>query len=518
MRGLLILLVILILFSLTGVNGAKLSEQFEKNYVTIGTVNAGATIQIADFNSDGKIDGAAVLDGTGRLVAYEFSGIMRYVKNLVPGNTKGALVAADLDGNGYKDDIVAGTRYVYAFDPNGNEIWKFDPNSSVNVMAVTYIDGNRSTPEIIVGAWKKVIALNKDGKELWVHNYNYGGNPESITITDFNDDGVSDGVVFGTVGGITALDKNGNVIWTKNTGDVIYSLASIDLNGNGYIDGVVAGMANGTVLALNKTGNIVWKYYKYIPTDRRIVVKAADLNSNKVNDDVVVLANSVYALNAHGQSIFFERIFGKTFTTVDFGDTGILNDIAVGSDTKIMAIDSTGQEIGYYIENGKKISPYNKTGADVLAPADIDGDGYLDDLIGIKGNTVFLLSHIATATTPKRIIVVGNCIDSRLAIDFFEFLRNSGFEVIHIFPEEFNSYKNEKNIVILGGQLAPDGTGEIVSNLLTPQQKSELEKKGAVKVFKFSDIYTMGQKITVFAGNNREGTRQAQRLYRGELL
>ncbi|MFQ6088842.1 MAG: metal-dependent hydrolase [Candidatus Methanofastidiosia archaeon] len=117
----------------------------------------------------------------------------------------------------------------------------------------------------------------------------------------------------------------------------------------------------------------------------------------------------------------------------------------------------------------------------------------------------------------KKIILLANSIDYELASDLIGFLHNKGHEVIHITAEEFDDYKDEKFIVILGGPDAPEGVGEIVSRLLTEEEKEFLRKEGNRKFFLKVNVYIKGQKIFIFAGSDRWQTRKAHQENRDSI-
>ncbi|RMF89121.1 MAG: DUF3344 domain-containing protein, partial [Methanobacteriota archaeon] len=59
---------------------------------------------------------------------------------------------------------------------------------------------------------------------------------------------------------------------------------------------------------------------------------------------------------------------------------------------------------------------------------------------------------------PKpRVVVLANSIDYSLASDFIQFLESKGLEVIHATADDFDQYRTQKFIVILGGPDAPEG-------------------------------------------------------------
>jgi hypothetical protein len=72
--------------------------------------------------------------------------------------------------------------------------------------------------------------------------------------------------------------------------------------------------------------------------------------------------------------------------------------VVTSTSNRIYAISPTGQQVGYYLkDDGVKKSPYNITGATALSAADLDGDGYLDDIFGVTSGAYFALAHTTDA-------------------------------------------------------------------------------------------------------------------------
>ena len=123
-----------------------------------------------------------------------------------------------------------------------------------------------------------------------------------------------------------------------------------------------------------------------------------------------------------------------------------------------------------------------------------------------------------------RVVILANSIDWNFAGSLVDFLENKGFTVVHATAENFNQYKDEKFIIILGGHRAPEGIGEIVSELLYPEDKMYIEEKG--KYFyrdwntrkSLKDKWCKGQKIAIFAGNTRKETALAHIEFRDKLV
>jgi thioredoxin 1 len=120
---------------------------------------------------------------------------------------------------------------------------------------------------------------------------------------------------------------------------------------------------------------------------------------------------------------------------------------------------------------------------------------------------IFLLS-----LAPPKIVVVSNSIDH--SPELIEFLQKE-FEVISIAPEEFSSYQNYEYFVVLGGPDAPEGTGDIVENVLSWQEKRYLRSTKEYDMFiRVKD----GKTYFVLAGADREQTELAVTEFKDDVL
>ncbi len=126
--------------------------------------------------------------------------------------------------------------------------------------------------------------------------------------------------------------------------------------------------------------------------------------------------------------------------------------------------------------------------------------------------TLLLLLGVGFVAGAKpRIVVLANSIDFELASDFYGFLGNKGMEVIHSTPDDFDQYKEEKFIVILGGPDAPEGIGEIVQEILSEDEQNTIREKGKRKKYVKTNPWGLkkGQRVTVLAGSDRNQTKKS---------
>ena len=95
------------------------------------------------------------------------------------------------------------------------------------------------------------------------------------------------------------------------------------------------------------------------------------------------------------------------------------------------------------------------------------------------------------------VVVVANSIDSSLNSDFITGLESER-DVIVVHPSEFDLYRNAVYIVILGGDRAPEGTGELVESIYT----------GAVSGCVVElNVWRPHQVVVIVAGEDREETK-----------
>ncbi|MEE8167889.1 MAG: hypothetical protein V3T58_03330 [Candidatus Hydrothermarchaeales archaeon] len=139
---------------------------------------------------------------------------------------------------------------------------------------------------------------------------------------------------------------------------------------------------------------------------------------------------------------------------------------------------------------------------------DKDGDGTTDEKRA--PNVVESPSSRETKAQKPKIVVLANSIDFPLAAELFGFLRNKGLEVIHTNVYDFEHYKNEKFVVILGGPDAPEEVGSIVQEVLSEAEQDSIRETGARKKYVKTNVWTQGQRVMVIAGSDRHETKNSE--------
>lgn len=134
------------------------------------------------------------------------------------------------------------------------------------------------------------------------------------------------------------------------------------------------------------------------------------------------------------------------------------------------------------------------------------------------GILLVLISSGFVSGAKPRVIVLSNSIDYELASEFFGFLGNKGMDVIHVSGNDFEQYKEEKFVVILGGPDAPEGVGEIVQGVLTADEQDYVRASGNRKMFTKTNVWTNGQRVSVIAGSDRDQTKFAHVENRDDVV
>jgi len=163
---------------------------------------------------------------------------------------------------------------------------------------------------------------------------------------------------------------------------------------------------------------------------------------------------------------------------------------------------------------------------------------YVNWMIRVLG--IDLKPPPTTSPPPKpKLVIAANTIDYPLAKELVDALKTTNTEIIFANPETFESYKNEKFIVILGGPDAPQGMGNISKKYLASEEQDFLRTKGSRKMYiktaaSFPAANTttnatnttlpappplqQGQKVILLAGSDRYETKKAHEENRAKVL
>ena len=456
---------------------------------------------------------------------------------------------------------VDGTIYIgshngilYAINPDGSEKWRFDAGPPIYDVRWNVSKSMMATPAIaedgtiyIYSSANYLFALNPDGSEKWRFYVKWGNDFWSSPTIG------SDGTIFiGSArsqedkdyeGGLHAINPDGTEKWLFSDDSGVTSTAAIGSDGHIYFGGNIAhpsGQGNlGIIYALKPNGEQIWNY----------TTEAWMESSPLIADDGIIYSGSgrdarVYTLDGDGSlKWFFQAEVGLSsvpilgvdgtvyvgawdcnmyalnpggsviwkYKTPDAFE-GIISSPAIGSEGTIYVGSNSGNFYAFY-PNGSVKWTFETKGSGIVSSPAIGADGtiYFGSwnhklyAIGGPGETL-----IKDENTKRQAILIANSIDGENIEGLRESYHRREFKLKDIKPVDFDEYRRESFIVILGGHNAPEGVDRIVSQLLDEDEKKYLEDEwSASKVFIKKDVWTEGQRIFIFAGHEASQTRQA---------
>lgn len=233
-----------------------------------------------------------------------------------PNNSPHTLIVDSLDNN--LTDIIVGSvveakTCSAGLAPYNNPIFVLERNPEVEnnmlkwvhngygysiSMDAKDIDGD-SKKEVISGARDGTIrAINYDGTLRWAYKIGEGS-ANAVYVTDINRDNLGE-IIVGGYKSLTLLNYLGNKIWAYDTGTQIGAVYAEDINGDSLKE-ILAVSENNTLLALTTGGDLQWSTHL---ASIKPTIASADLDGDGYNEAIVASGNIVYAYNQTGQEIW----------------------------------------------------------------------------------------------------------------------------------------------------------------------------------------------------------------------
>jgi hypothetical protein len=361
----------------------------------LGSLGAEPTaICAVDFNRDGVPD-TAVIGTVSKAIAYG-----SYTWEISVSGVN-AITPADLDGDGYLNEVIIAGKDVVAVDSGGGEIWRIPSLRGYSACAAD-LDGDGYKNEVVVGAWNRISALDDSGNLLW--NYTkVTGNVNSIAATDRY-------VVAGVRRTLLALDFYGNLRWSKVLPENVAAVAPIDSDSTGKMDGIIAVSYDGDskrayARAFSMYGaDKGWKFERYYEGKIGISIYPLDKYSRgKLDHAAFNLDDGIFWVTSKGTAGSITGVWRMGFGPADFDGDGIADDIIAGKD----ATERKAGEIHAISAYGVVLATSNTSGGSKIVAVDFNFDGIANDAIAVSSfdrrvySVIALVSDETTSTAPQ---------------------------------------------------------------------------------------------------------------------
>ena len=353
---------------------------YDQNQMAIAShsytvANANASIVAADFNNDGKLDLAVVVNpssGGGSIT-------------ILPGNGDGTF--------GVQTSIPAGAFPFYLAAGDFNRDGNID-------LAASSLPASASAPGTV-----EIFLGNGRGGFAAPVNYPVGKAPATIVTDDFNADGTLDIVVLDEQSDIASsvwvLPGNGDGTFrpavSTPTGTTSGFLSYADLNHDGKLDLMIADMNSSTMLVMLGNGNGTFatpqSYTSAAQCASLSVVPLSDGSTNVVCLDSIDPVADFYTISPSGVvNDDPVETLGKSPVSVAAGD--------INGDSKpdLVVADSSTNSLYVQLSEGRGAFAAAATYPLASSPgpvalADLNGDGRADAIVSTAGGLMVLLGN-----------------------------------------------------------------------------------------------------------------------------
>ena len=401
----------------------------------VGAAAGSIAMQVADFDGDGKPDLAVAVNdadvGTGSIIVFLNQG-QRVFSSAGGYDGNGfeiiqALATADFDDDGKPDLATAQLGNTVSVLLNqGGGAFALASTTSVGARAVSMaaadLDGDGKLDLAVAVAYDTLDVLSNQGGGALaaavahyantvppVPMYPVGMTPEAIAAADFDGDGRPDLAVIeydSQEVGILHNQGDGTFVVAAQIAlpTALMDLAAADVDGDGAPDLLVALLGNGTLSAggvavLLNHGDGTFAPPVQVPAGPHpSALVVADLNGDGMPDLAVLeqSANLLTVILNKGDGTFSSAVDIQTgsmplaITSADFNHDG-LGDLAitVGPFVNIL-LNQGGGSFGPVVSYATDPA---MSGAESIAAADFDEDGWADLAVGNVGGTLAILRN-----------------------------------------------------------------------------------------------------------------------------
>jgi outer membrane protein assembly factor BamB len=369
---------------------------------TLTVAHVNMDVMIEDIDSDDTLEavfGVIYNDNHGEIqVRTAETGDVEWSFNLGSvDHTNGEVLVAsyDLDEDTDPDLVVStylGNHVVYAFEGDVNTpIWTSDTlDGNSRDIAFGDVTGEKDI-DIVLATSDRVQVINgQDGSKIWY--YAVGGNIQSVSCADFDEDEILD-VAAGGGAGYSGSDPATSVwalrtvqsplLWEHTFGEYGNAIAIADLNGDGAEDVVSVSSLDDYARAINGAdGTELWTWQG---TENLYAVCAGDFDNDEQIDVAVAGADDqVTALYGDSGNVMWtfptgDQIYRKCLQAADLNDDGNVDVIAGCNDNYVYALSGTERDPIWSTNVGADVND--------LRIAQMDGLGPPDVVVAVGGGT-----------------------------------------------------------------------------------------------------------------------------------
>ena len=116
----------------------------------------------------------------------------------------------------------------------------------------------------------------------------------------------------------------------------------------------------------------------------------------------------------------------------------------------------------------------------------------------------------ATTVLAEELIVVASKATYEASQKWVDFLTFNEVPLKHVIPQEFDTYKRNKYMVIMGGLDEADGIKGLAKELLDEGEFKDVSRKGNGDIFLKFQVYDPMQTIIMFTGSDMAAAEKAR--------
>jgi len=232
-----------------------------------------------------------------------------------------AMVDADLNGD-EKKELISGSRdgIVYAIKPDGNLLWKYKTDGTVNDVKASDIDRD-GRPEVIAATYTGMYAIKGTGNKIWSSKTESA--LSGVAAGNINKDPQEELFAATEDGRLLAYTVNGDKLWEYKLSAIKPYIVVTDLSRTNSTEIIVS--ESGTLHALDGKGNATWTLDVGYPitglyaaklteelTPTLLVLGARNLRAYIINQDYLY-ENEAQASLEKAKSLYRSGIFDKSY-------------------------------------------------------------------------------------------------------------------------------------------------------------------------------------------------------------